>query len=204
MQRRDLLKMIMVASGTAMVGAPALAYKKIPAVPLSRTPFSEADVAFMNEVAEVILPQTDTPGAKAANVGITMAVIAADCYTDAQRKQFRQGLRDIDSRAKAAFGKPFLLLTSTERTGLLTTLNQEALDFNAQQGTTYVVRDKPSSREPGTELPLPHPFSLVKQLTLYTFFTSETGAKKVLRYVPVPGYYDGDLPYKKGDKAWAT
>jgi hypothetical protein len=26
----------------------------------------------------------------------------------------------------------------------------------------------------------------------------------VLRYVAVPGRYDGALPYKKGDKAWAT
>lgn len=204
MERRDLLKMIMLATGTAMVGAPAMGYEKIPPVPLSDTPFSKDDVAFMNEVAEVILPQTDTPGAKAANVGATMAVIAADCYTEAQRKQFRQGLQDIDARAKADLGKPFLLLSSAQRTALLTTLNEEALAFNAKQGTTYVVRDKPSSREPGTDLPLPHAFSLIKQLTLYTFFTSETGAKKVLRYVAVPGYYDGDLPYKKGDKAWAT
>jgi hypothetical protein len=36
------------------------------------------------------------------------------------------------------------------------------------------------------------------------FFTSEPGATKALRYIAVPGHYDGNLPYKKGDKAWAT
>jgi hypothetical protein len=39
---------------------------------------------------------------------------------------------------------------------------------------------------------------------LYTFFTSQVGATKVLRYVAIPGYYNGELPYEKGDKAWAT
>ena len=49
-----------------------------------------------------------------------------------------------------------------------------------------------------------HYFSMMKQLTLWGFFSSEPGATKALRYLAVPGRYDGDLPYKKGDKAWAT
>ena len=49
----------------------------------------------------------------------------------------------------------------------------------------------------------PHYFSLMKQLTLLGFFTSEVGATKALRYVPVPGRYEGCVPYKKGDKAFA-
>jgi hypothetical protein len=44
---------------------------------------------------------------------------------------------------------------------------------------------------------------MMKQLTMLGFFTSEVGAKQALRYVPVPGRYDGCAPYKKGDKAWA-
>jgi hypothetical protein len=43
----------------------------------------------------------------------------------------------------------------------------------------------------------------MKQLTLLGFFTSEPGATKALRHIAVPGKYDGALPYKKGDKAWA-
>jgi hypothetical protein len=44
---------------------------------------------------------------------------------------------------------------------------------------------------------------MVKQLTIWGYFTSEPGATKALRYVAVPGKYDGNFPYKKGDKAWA-
>jgi len=49
-----------------------------------------------------------------------------------------------------------------------------------------------------------HYFSQVKQLTLWGYFTSEPGATKALRYVAVPGKYEGCIPYNKGDKAWAT
>ena len=49
-----------------------------------------------------------------------------------------------------------------------------------------------------------HYFKLMKELTLLGYFSSEIGATKALRYIAVPGHYDGNLPYKKGDKAWAT
>ena len=48
-----------------------------------------------------------------------------------------------------------------------------------------------------------HYFRMMKELTLLGYFTSEVGATKALRYLPVPGKYDGNYPYKKGDKAWA-
>ncbi|HEX7753740.1 MAG TPA: gluconate 2-dehydrogenase subunit 3 family protein, partial [Niabella sp.] len=49
----------------------------------------------------------------------------------------------------------------------------------------------------------PHYFSLMKQLTLWGYFTSKPGATQALRYMETPGKFDGAYPYKKGDKAWA-
>jgi hypothetical protein len=45
---------------------------------------------------------------------------------------------------------------------------------------------------------------MLKELTLTGFFTSEVGATKALRYVAVPGKFEGSVPYTKGEKAWAT
>jgi hypothetical protein len=42
----------------------------------------------------------------------------------------------------------------------------------------------------------------MKELTLVGYFTSEIGCTKALRYVESPGSYDGNLPYKKGDRAF--
>ena len=50
----------------------------------------------------------------------------------------------------------------------------------------------------------PHYFRMMKELTLLGFFTSEIGSTKALRYVETPGSFDGDVPYKKGDRAWAN
>ncbi|WP_394803568.1 gluconate 2-dehydrogenase subunit 3 family protein [Niabella hibiscisoli] len=44
---------------------------------------------------------------------------------------------------------------------------------------------------------------MMRQLTLWGYFSSKEGMTKALRYVETPGRYDGAYPYKKGDKAWA-
>ncbi|MDO6561303.1 gluconate 2-dehydrogenase subunit 3 family protein [Paraglaciecola chathamensis] len=194
MNRRELLKMIAAATGTAFVSANAMAYVTLPMKTINQTAFSKDDVAYFNEVGEVIIPRTDTPGAKDANVGYMMAVMVTDCYTPAQQAAFKEGIASIKALAKSTYGKDFLLLNTDERTRLLATLNDEADVFNR----------KAKLANDDAEKPMPHGFTLIKQLTLFTFFTSKEGANKVLRYVAIPGRYDGEMPYKKGDRAWAT
>lgn len=194
MNRRELLKMIAAATGTAFVSANAMAYVTLPMKTINQTAFSKDDVAFFNEVGEVIIPRTDTPGAKDVNVGYMMAVMVTDCYTPAQQAAFKEGIASIKALAKSTYGKDFLLLNTDERTRLLATLNDEADVFNR----------KAKLANDDAEKLMPHGFTLIKQLTLFTFFTSKEGANKVLRYVAIPGRYDGEMPYKKGDRAWAT
>jgi hypothetical protein len=88
-------------------------------------------------------------------------------------------------------------LTHEQRIALLSSIDEEA---DMQNKKTVFANS--SSNE--NELVLPHYFTIIKQLVLFSFFSSEVGATKVLRYEAIPGSYDGDLPYKKGDKAWAT
>lgn len=189
MQRRSLLKLIAAATGTALVGSFASAYEIQPDVKLENTGFSKDDVALLNEIGEVIIPRTETPGAKDANVGAIMAVIVSDCYTQSQRKIFKNGFEQLKNRSQAEYSKPFLLLSDEQKMALFTALDKEAKEHNAE-------------REPSKEERLPHYFTLYKQLTLFTFFSSEKGATQVLRHVAIPGSYDGEYPYKKGDKAW--
>src|SRR5215475_8170198 len=58
--------------------------------------FSADDIAFLDEVAETILPETKTPGAKAAKVGAFMAVMVTDCYSLSDQKIFRDGMQALD------------------------------------------------------------------------------------------------------------
>lgn len=47
-------------------------------------------------------------------------------------------------------------------------------------------------------------FRTMKELTVLGYYTSQPGATKELRYVQVPGRYDGCVPFPKDGRAWAT
>jgi hypothetical protein len=184
MQRRDLLKLIAAATGCALVGMEgALA---APAAPAAQPPFSKHDRAMLDEIAETILPRTDTPGAKDAAVGAFIARYALACYDPAQLRILQHGIITLDVLMRAKNGAGFLQASPAQRQALLTDI-----DLQARQHA------KASGEAP------PHYFTLMKQLTLLGFYTSEPGSTRVLRYRPVPGKYRGCVPYKKGDTSWA-
>ncbi|MBW8773842.1 MAG: gluconate 2-dehydrogenase subunit 3 family protein [Stenotrophomonas sp.] len=192
MDRRELLKMIVAATGAAMVGLPALAQGKAAAAPVKAL-FSDADVGTLDEIAETILPRTRTPGAKDAGAGLFMATFVSDCYTARQQATFRAGLTDIDKRA----GGRFVSLAPQARTELLRVLDAEA---KAKSHTAEVTET--GTPEEGEAMP--HYFTMLKQLAIFGFFTSKVGATGVLQYVAVPGRYDGELAYVPGTPAWGT
>ena len=202
MNRRDALARVAIIMGGTVIGAdyfltscssPAKKEVKAQAKTdaldaLKKDLLNASQISFLDEVGDTILPTTKTPGAKAAQIGSFMAVMVRDCYTPADQKIFLNGLTQLDEASTKKNGKGFLACDATQRTALLTTLDAEQKTLTASQR-----KDDPS-----------HYFRMMKQLTLLGYFTSEVGATKALRYLPVPGHYDGNLPYKKGDKAWAT
>lgn len=200
MERRELLKMIMAATGVAMVGIPVNAYEIGKPVPLSETAFTPEDVMLFNEIAEVIIPRTDTPGAKDANVGEMALVIASDCYSEAERNALIKGFKSIDRQCRTRFKTPFLLLNKEQMKLFVTSLDDEAKAYN-QKKNIYYLGSTPNGDNAEN---VPHHFTLIKQLTIFSFFTSKVGATKALRFEALPGKYNGNLDYKKGDRAWAT
>jgi hypothetical protein len=184
--RREAISRVALLMGGAVLGADAfLSGCKTNTAGVS---FSASDIAFLNEVAETIIPATNTPGAKEAKVGEFMQVMVNDCYEEKDQKTFMEGIKKLDEASKKANGKGFVESDATARKNLLIALDKEAKEFNK-------TKKEDESK---------HYFSMMKELTLTGFFTSEVGATKALRYVAVPGKFDGSFPYKKGDKAWAT
>lgn len=186
MNRRQAVSTLSLLVGGTMLGAEAfLSGCKSPARTVNFTP---EDIAYMDEIAETILPATKTPGAKEAKVGAYMAIMVKDCYDEKDQKIFIEGLDKLDDASKKKNSKSFLDSTPQQRHDLLVAIDQEA--------RAYIKTKK--KEDPA------HYFSMVKRLTLDGYFTSEIGAKQALNYVPVPGKYVGCTDYKKGDKAWAS
>ncbi len=64
--------------------------------------------ATVTTIAEIIIPQTNTPGAKAARVNEFIDLILTDWYDEEEKSTFMTGLEDVDSRAHDLFGKTFV------------------------------------------------------------------------------------------------
>lgn len=211
MDRRELLKMIAVLTGGAVIGGEVF-LSGCKAGGKADAGFTTSNIALLDEVAETIIPATATPGAKAAQLGEFMKIIVTDCYTEAQQTAFTNGIAALEKACKEANGRSFMECTPVQRHDFLVSLEKEAQAFNKKRDED----DKPkreANDKANNSLPWKdqkefasspsHYYTMMKQLTLWGFFTSKTGMTETLRHIPVPGKYDGAFPYAKGDKAWA-
>ena len=206
MNRRDAIGRVALIMGGAVIGAEFFISGCKSTTTQVSDLFNTDHVAFLNEVADTILPTTSSPGAKAANVGQFMAVMVRDCYTPKDQKTFLEGMSKLNDASNKQFSSKFLDLTPEQRTDLLVALDKEQKDFTALRDKAMeadMAKHKGDNTYKSPEL-AQHYFRMIKELTLLGYFTSEIGATKALRYIAVPGRYDGCIPYKKGDKAWAT
>lgn len=175
MKRREAIQKAALMMG-GLLSAPALAgamgriTNTGPSVLVS--PEQEALLA---EVADVIIPTTSTPGAKAAGAEKFIVRVMRDCYPKEDQEKFYASLAKLDADSKTKFSKPFAALDGAQKNEMV---------------KQTITADKPF-------------FLRMKELTTTGYFTSEIGATKTLEYLPVPGQFNGCMPLKPGQKAWA-
>lgn len=183
------------------------------------TPFTPDEVAYLDEIADTILPATSTPGAKAARTGELMARMVTDSYSDEDQKTFRDGMVKLNdlSRDKNG-GKTFMEATPEQRLALLKTLDREQFDFSEKQRAEQLRKSKEflskavQENAPKTEsqqatsaseAPPNRYFRMMKELALLGYFTSEIGCKQAQIYEESPGKWEPCIPYSPGQKAYA-
>lgn len=138
-------------------------------------PVTPQQEALLAEIADIIIPATDTPGAKQAGAVKFIVRVMRDCYELEDQKKFYTGVDKLNADSKEIYGKGFLELDTSKKNEMV------------KRSTTY---DKPF-------------FLLMKSLTVTGYFTSEIGATQALEYLPVPGRFEGCVPLKEGQKTWA-
>jgi len=149
--------------------------------------FTTEDIGFLDEVAETILPETKTPGAKAAKVGAFMALMVTDTYDEPDQQIFRDGMRTLDTACRTMHRVSFMEASPAQRLALLEQVDREQKAYMDAR-----VGDAPA-----------HYFRMMKELTLLGYFTSEIGYTQAMRYVESPGRFDPCVPYTPGETIWA-
>lgn len=180
MKRRNALKTLTLFTGGGVI-LPATLFNACQSDTYQPIFFTKKVIHLLNEIAETILPTTtDSKGAGSLNVANFIDVYVAECVSVEQQKLLEKGVAIFEENNQQELGKPFLKMTPMEKHNYLVDL-----DAIAKKSTNL------------------HYFSILKSLVLFAYFTSKEGAENALRYVPIPGKYDGDYPFEKGDKAWA-
>ncbi|RYY60101.1 MAG: gluconate 2-dehydrogenase subunit 3 family protein [Chitinophagaceae bacterium] len=208
MERRELLKLITLVTGGALIGGELFLSGCKNEPEMGGAAFNDQDIAFLDEAGETIMPKTKTPGAKEAKIGAFMQVMVNDCYTKEDQKIFHEGIGKLDKATKDKYKVSFMEATPEQRKELFTALDKEAREYagkksefdREQSAKANEAKQKGETYEKKTMDP--HYFTMLKQLTLLGFFTSKTGATETLRHVAVPARFDGNFPYKKGDRAF--
>jgi len=200
MNRREALKRTSLILGYT-VSAPVVAAflegcKAKPELNYKPVFFTEDEARMVAEIAEIILPRTDTPGAKDVGVPGFIDALIAEVYQPEEQEQFRKGLAGVNEEARKAYGDTFLDCAPEQQTALIEDLNNKALEGSVK-GAAQGWWNAGTAQE--------RPFILkIKELVLLGFFTSEPGATQVLQYKQVPGPFKGCVPLTEVGKAWAT
>uniref|UniRef100_B0T5J9 Twin-arginine translocation pathway signal n=1 Tax=Caulobacter sp. (strain K31) TaxID=366602 RepID=B0T5J9_CAUSK len=165
-RRRVLLAGLAGSSLLALGGAGACA---------ARDP--KADLRLLEILSDLVIPDTDTPGAKATGAPAFAALALAHGMKGAQSDT----LQVLEAQLDAKAGGPFRGATPAARLAALTEIDN----------TTVAARP-------------PSAWGVVKSLILRGHYTSEIGASQELRYELTPGRFDPDVPVKPGERAWSS
>jgi gluconate 2-dehydrogenase gamma chain len=151
---------------------------------------NEDQASVVSQVSEIIIPATETPGAKDVGVPSFIDQLLKEVYAPEDQERFTAGLQAFNDEAKKEYGDDFSDLDEEDQTAFVKKKHDEAI----QAERTIDPAPK-------------RPFILtMKELTMLGFFTSEAGATQVLQYDAVPGAYKGCIPLSEAGngKTWAS
>jgi hypothetical protein len=180
MNRRDLLRVLgasaavpalAAASGERLVAAGRRAHRRGRDRGFQLLDPHQREV--VATLVEIVIPTTDTPGARTAGVPEFIDLLLAEWAPDDDRAHFLAGLADVDARATTAFGTDFLGATAAQRATIVGQLDGELQALREKQGN-----------------PQEHFFQRLKFLTVFGYCSSEVGATQVLHYEVIPGTFD--------------
>jgi hypothetical protein len=198
MQRREALRLVLAGSVLPALSPDLFAFfqEAHPADGYAlRTlnPHQNATVVIMTDL---IIPETDTPGAKAARVNEFIDVILTEWATDDERQHFLAGLADIDKQSHDLFGKDFVDASPAQQFTLLRALDESGTPARAREqhhgNTIPEDRDKQLVGDF---------FTVFRAITIHGYYTSEIGFKQELHMQIIPGALHGCAPLPAEKKA---
>ena len=193
MERRDVLKYTALFMGTSLstgtIAALVSGCKVDTSIDWQPAFLTHDEVNFIDELAETILPKTKTPGAKDAYVTRFIDTVRPLRFSDEDNENFKSNLTAFIHQASQELGKDFVKSAAEKKLEWVTAVDKASYD---------IIKDKDDL--PTAERPF---YLSLKEQILGGYFSSEIVAKEFFEFDPVPGRYNGCIPYEDIGRAWA-
>jgi hypothetical protein len=144
------------------------------------------------ELAEVIIPRTDTPGAKDVKAEDYILRVLEFCTAYREQNFFLNGLLDVESYASDKYNREFVNCTKDQKISIVK-------HFEDKSDYHIAILNKINNKIIGEPF-----FVKLKNLTVEGYCMSEIGATKGLAYDLVPVKFESCIPLKANQRSWAT
>ncbi len=190
MQRRQALRLLASATALPLLSRQAFSmfqavHEELPEQAVLKT-LNPHQNATVTTIAELIIPQTNTPGAKAARVNEFIDLILTEWYDEEEKDTFMSGLNGVDTRARELFGKDFVACGEKSQTEILQALDDEVTESRS-----------PERRRRRGVPPENNFFFMIKQLTLIGYYTSQIGFEQELHGEIIPARHAACVPLEE-------
>jgi hypothetical protein len=172
-RRVAIQQLLMIWAGLALLPACLHNEQKV-SIPLKDIQITPDDEQMLAELAETILPKTDTPGAKELAAHLFALKMVDDCYTKGNQEKYIQGMKDFESFVMKKTGKSFIENNIPERQAVVASLD---LQKPATDGMTFFYQS-------------------TKKLTVQAYTTCEYFMTRIRGYKMIPGKFQGCVPLK--------
>ncbi len=141
--------------------------------------FTSDQYKFISRIADLIIPETDTPGALGVGAPNFIDMMLADWASPNRQLDFVKGLHEIDLRAKNVGLESFLVCSAEQQELILREIDKEF--FNKNSNVSY--------------------FGMIKKIVLFAYYSSEVGATLELNFQRIPGDYLPCVPLSEDSYA---
>ena len=174
MERRLAIKQILFMAGGLALLPSCLRDSGKSSIALNTIDVSLDQEHLLADIAETIIPETKTPGAKSLNLHLFTLKMLDDCYEKEDQESFFKGLDALEDRSASEFSKSFQKLTVPEREQLLTAVEKD------QQAPADLKKF----------------YDIMKSKTIEGYLSSKYVMTNLVVWELVPGRYNPYYPVK--------
>lgn len=172
-RRVAIQQLLLIWAGVAFLPS-CLQHQQKVSIPLTLIHIDPEDENMLAEVAETILPKTDTPGARDLSAHLFALKMVDDCFTKPNQEKYIQGMKDFESFVMKKTGKSFMDIGPAEKQAIVADLDQQK---SAESGVAFFYQS-------------------TKKLTVLAYTTGEYYMTKIRGYKMIPGKFQGCIPLK--------